>query len=88
VHNVDGSQISSFVRELFRVTEGRYVLAANQREFSSMKEAQAFAWSAYCRDHRLTDAEREAVKNDVFDEVARYGAMVSFASVWGFEKRS
>ena len=64
------------------------MLAATERTFESMKEAQVFAWSAYCAGLGLSDAEREAVKNDVFDEVARYGAIVSFASVWGFEKRS
>lgn len=88
MQNVVRSKISSFVRKLFRVSEGRYTLAASGREFSSTKEAQVFAWSAYCHDHRLSDAEREAVKNDVFDEVARYSAMASLASVWDFEKRS
>lgn len=88
MQNVKADSISSFVRRLYQVIEGRYVLAANQREFASMKEAQVFAWSAYCRDHRLSDAEREAVKDDVFDEVARYGMIASFANVWGSEKRS
>jgi hypothetical protein len=53
-----------------------------------MKEAQVFAWTTYCADNQLSDAEREAVKNDVFDEVARHGAVASFADVWGLEKRS
>lgn len=75
------------MREALKVVDGRFVHTSTNHTFASRKEAQVFAWSTFCAREQLSDEEREAIKETIFDEVARREAITMFADVWGVGER-